>query len=470
VDSELALILRARLLIALELPGGPSEPEMRAAARALATEMRAAARALTAHPEDTLGARLVAGMLARHDALYGRPRLSVLALAHRAVGSDAAYASDLEAGYPHMYALVALVMADELELAERRYTAAVERAEQRGSLVGAGIALFQRALIRKRRGALSAAGNDARRALELATRTSENWLIMMAVAALVEVLVEQGDIDTAEATLERHGLAEGFHESPYFLSLALARSAARLAAQRPAEAHADAAAVVRIADALGLRNPIFGPGRSLAALALTALGRPAEARELAHDELAIAEAAELPSAIGTARRVLALATGGDAAVPLLRDAVGVLESAPVPLELARALADLGAALRRGGQRQAAREPLARALELAHRHGAVQLATTARTELHAAGARPRRIIRSGIESLTPSERRIAELAAAGLSNAEIAARLFITVKTAEHHLSTIYRKLGIRSRRELPAALDAAHRKTADVGPNRAPRN
>src|SRR3954469_13131022 len=130
-----------------------------------------------------------------------------------------------------------------------------------------------------------------------------------------------------------------------------------------------------------------------------------------------------------------------------------LASTPAPLELARALIDLGAALRRTGQRQTAREPLARALELAHRHGAALLAGAARSELNATGRRPRRAMRAGRDALTPSERRVAQLAAAGLSNADIAARLYITTKTVEHHLAAVYRKLSIRSRRQLPPALN-----------------
>jgi len=441
VDPELALILRARLLIRLELTDEPLEPEMRAAEQALAT-----------HPEDTLGARLLAGMLARHTALRGRPRQSVLALAYRAVADDDCYAADLEAGYPHTYGLTALALADELGLAERRLTQAADGAERRGSLVGAGIALFGRARVRARSGALALGSDDGRRALELATRTSEGWLIAMAAAALVEALTQRGEINAAEEALKQHGLTDTLSPNPYHYEVTLSRSLLRLAAGRPAAAHADAAAAGRFAETVDLRNPILAPWRSRAALALIALGRSAEAHELARKELAIADAADIPSAIGTARRVLALATGGDAAIPLLRDAVAVLDCAPAPVELARALTDLGAALRRAGRRQAAREPLARALELAHRHGATLLANTARTELLAAGARPRRVVRSGVDALTPSERRVAELAAAGLSNAEIATRLFITAKTAEHHLAAVYRKLDIRSRHQLPATL------------------
>jgi DNA-binding CsgD family transcriptional regulator len=72
----------------------------------------------------------------------------------------------------------------------------------------------------------------------------------------------------------------------------------------------------------------------------------------------------------------------------------------------------------------------------------------------AGARPRRIALSGRDSLTPSERRVTELATQGMSNKQLAQALFVTVRTVEMHLSNAYRKLGISSREELPAALGA----------------
>ena len=79
----------------------------------------------------------------------------------------------------------------------------------------------------------------------------------------------------------------------------------------------------------------------------------------------------------------------------------------------------------------------------------------RTELHATGARPRTVALRGAGSLTASERRVADLAADGLSNRDIAQTLYVTPKTVEVHLSNAYRKLEIASRRELPAALAAA---------------
>jgi DNA-binding CsgD family transcriptional regulator len=95
----------------------------------------------------------------------------------------------------------------------------------------------------------------------------------------------------------------------------------------------------------------------------------------------------------------------------------------------------------------------RAADLALRGGAIALSQRARTELAATGARPRReLLLSGPASLTPSERRIAELAAAGKGNREIVQGLFVTAKTVEYHLCNVYRKLGIERRRELADAL------------------
>jgi DNA-binding CsgD family transcriptional regulator len=118
----------------------------------------------------------------------------------------------------------------------------------------------------------------------------------------------------------------------------------------------------------------------------------------------------------------------------------------------RSLCELGAALRRSGQRADARGLLAGALELAARCGARPLATRAREELNAAGARPRRDWRTGIEALTPGELRVARLAAGGQTNREIAQALYVTLKAVEGHLARSYAKLGITGRPELPRAL------------------
>ena len=132
----------------------------------------------------------------------------------------------------------------------------------------------------------------------------------------------------------------------------------------------------------------------------------------------------------------------------LREAVALLAGSTMRVEHARALAALGRWLRLHRHAVEAREPLREALAVAARCGADGLAAEIRAELGAAGARPRTEALSGPDSLTPSERRVAALAADGRTNRDIAQELFVTPKTVEVHLSAAYRKLGIASRRGL----------------------
>ncbi|MGH3909386.1 MAG: helix-turn-helix transcriptional regulator, partial [Pseudonocardiaceae bacterium] len=179
----------------------------------------------------------------------------------------------------------------------------------------------------------------------------------------------------------------------------------------------------------------------------------AEARELAQAELELARRADVPRAIGVALRVCGVLADPHDRIELLEQSVAVLEPTPTRLELAHSLTELGAALRRTGGRVAAREPLRQALDLAHRCGATPLADRVRDEALAAGARPRRPWSTGVQALTPSELRVARLAAGPLTNRDIAQALFITAKTVSDHLSSAYRKLNISSRTELATALE-----------------
>ena len=137
---------------------------------------------------------------------------------------------------------------------------------------------------------------------------------------------------------------------------------------------------------------------------------------------------------------------------LLTEAVEVLTDAPWRLGLAGAWCDLGEVIGVAGRRSEAREPLHSALELAAACGAVALRDRARDALARLGDRPRELMFSGAEDLTASERRVAEMAAAGRSNREIAQELFVTPKTVENHLGRVYLKLGVKGRRELSGAL------------------
>ena len=196
---------------------------------------------------------------------------------------------------------------------------------------------------------------------------------------------------------------------------------------------------------------------------LHATGDAASAAREAESALGWARTSGTPGYLGQALTVSGLIRGGDEGLAQLHEAVAQLERSPARRELARSLIELGAALRRGGERRAAREPLRRALDIAAAGGLVATARRAQEELRVTGAKLRRAESSGLDSLTPSERRIVELATDGASNPEIAQALFVTVKTVEMHLGNAYRKLGINSRRELAALLPPEKLQGASTG-------
>jgi DNA-binding CsgD family transcriptional regulator len=195
------------------------------------------------------------------------------------------------------------------------------------------------------------------------------------------------------------------------------------------------------------RSPALFPYRSL--LALSGQVESAAALRLAAEELELARSWGAPGPLGRSLRTLGLLRDDR---ELLEESLAVLDGSPWRLEHARTLVELGAALRRAGQRRDAREPLHAGMELAHACGAAPLVARAREELLATGARPRRVVRSGVDALTASERRVARMAADGMTNRQIAQALFVTTRTVEVHLTHAYQKLDITRREELLPAL------------------
>ncbi|MCF3133978.1 AAA family ATPase [Streptomyces olivochromogenes] len=199
-------------------------------------------------------------------------------------------------------------------------------------------------------------------------------------------------------------------------------------------------------------SPVVTPWRTAAAECRLALGSPREALALAGEELRLARVWNTPRAVGRALRVLGLATGGRRGLELAEAAVGVLRTAPDGVELVTALIAQGRQLTAAGERARGRECLREAAERAERLGAVRLRTDAEEALRAGGARRSGTAHTGSGALTGSERRIAELAADGRTNTEIADLLHVARRTVETHLTSTYRKLGIRRRGELRGAL------------------
>ncbi len=376
----------------------------------------------------------------------------VAALAERALaGGRLIEEATAEAPHPY-FASVALTLAGRNESAERKLSATLDEALERGSARGFGHASAFRAWSRYRSGALFGAEADARAFLSLAGEPGWDLIRPMAVSALVDVLVERGELCAASAALAEWDAGPRAPGACTAQPLRGSRARLWLAEGRPADALAELTAYGRWEEEWGAANGIFVQWRSAAAIAHAALGETAKARALAREELQRTRRFGAPGAIGVSLGALGLLEGGERGIDLLREAVAHLERSEVRLEHARALVQLGGAIRREGRRSEAREPLRVGLDLAERLGAAVLAETARQELLAAGARPRRPLLTGLDSLTPSERRVAEMAASGQSNRQIAQSLFLTVRTIEMHLSNAYRKLAIGSREELSAAL------------------
>ena len=203
--------------------------------------------------------------------------------------------------------------------------------------------------------------------------------------------------------------------------------------------------------ALRIENPAFCPWRSRAALAQAALGRRVAGRELADEELDRARRYGAPSAVGVALRARALIEDGPAALELLAEAVAALAGSQARLSTPAHWSTTG---RRCAGRVPAATRARRCEKGSTRPGAAGRCRSprGRTPSSRRSAAPAQDARRRVEALTPSERRVADLAAGGMANAEIAQSLFVTVKTVETHLGRTYRKLDIPGRGGLAAAL------------------
>jgi DNA-binding CsgD family transcriptional regulator len=329
--------------------------------------------------------------------------------------------------------------------------ASIAQARATGDSSRLAVGLATRGWLALLRGDLDGAEGDAQTALAATKLPAPPMYRVMNGGLLVKTLVERGELDAAEEALAPFD-SNAESGSVIAAEVRFARGRLRIAQGRFGEGLDDFLAVGTLLTRATIICPGYVPWRSEAALAQLALGDRGSAEGLAEEELLLARAFGAPRALGVALRAAGVVAGGDRGVSLLREAIEAFERGDARLEWARARADLGAMLRRRNRRSEARELLREALDAADHVGARLLADYAETELRATGARPRRVVLTGLDSLTASERRIAELASGGLSNREIAQMLFVTARTVEGHLTSVFRKLRVQSREELPEAL------------------
>ena len=348
-------------------------------------------------------------------------------------------------------AVLTLIYCDRLELARRVVEEAIAHAVRTGSILGFAHYNLLRAEVALSRGALEEAEADARASIQSVRVTG---LAAQQVGVLVRVLVERGDLAAAQAVLDERRMTAEVNDAFHVKELLERRGRLRLAQGRTEDALADLLLAGERQLAFDMPNPATLAWRSQAAIAYHRLGERDRARALADEEVCLARGFGAERALGVALTAAGLVQG-DPGGELLEEAVRVLEPSGAQLELARALISRGAWMRRRGERVAARPLLERGLELARDCSAQPLLEQATEELASAGGRARNVLRRGRDALTPTELRVARLAADGLSNPEIAQAHFVTLKTVETQLGSCYRKLGIGSRRELADALEMA---------------
>jgi DNA-binding CsgD family transcriptional regulator len=265
---------------------------------------------------------------------------------------------------------------------------------------------------------------------------------------LVSALAERGALDEAA------GLLGTRRPATYDAALRHARARLALAAGDYERAAEDAKEAGRRHVAHGQANPAWSSWRATLALALAHAGRSTEAVAVADEAVALAAAFGAPTAHAIALHARCVSETDLERRAERAAAALALPAGPSALVRVRLQVELGSALVRLGSRVEARDVLRPAYAAADAAGAASLAAQARRALVASGLRPRGAATEGAAALTPRQRQICDLAAAGRSNREIAQALFLSVKTVETHLAAAYAKLGVAGRPALVAALAA----------------
>jgi DNA-binding CsgD family transcriptional regulator len=373
-------------------------------------------------------------------------------LAMRALADGRLLTEWLNDGY--VTAGCALTWSDRLAEAATMLDAGLDEAQRRGSAPMYLQMTWMRAEAALRAGDLGLAEDYAQRAFDMGRDLGVEHAPVM---WLPIVLVERGRVDEALPMFDSVRSDEETLGMSFGVIVLANRGRTRVAAGDHERGLADLRdAHRRMADG-GWSLSTLVDWVPAAVSALGRLGRAGEADELTARELDGAATSGAPRRHGLALATRGAFIGGEAGAAALGDAVEILDRCGARLEQARALVDLGVALRESGRRDAARQSLALGLDAAHRCGGWALAERARAQLVAGGARPRRSVLRGPDALTAAETRVARMAAGGLSNRQIAQALFVSAKTVEGQLSQAYAKLGIRSRAGLAAALSKGER-------------
>ena len=441
VDADSALMFEAEVECAAIILNGYGVSRLSASVR------QAARRAPV-----TAADRVALAVSAFCSSLSGPDLVAAGRLAERALGDGALLREQTAEGMAVKLAILALAFSGRSADAVREAGLLLEDARERGVAVAFAEGSMVRAVAHFVQGHISEAMADAQAAID--GEVNRDWHMAGVVPRSIRVacLVERGEL--VEAAAEARGAEAELIGCPgHDAWLSWARGRVLFAEGDTGGALDSFRLAGRLAQDADITNPEMIPWRTDAALAAFRTGDTEGGLRWLDDEERAGLAIQLPGTSVRVARVRALACPPGERIRSLEAAIPGLEPPGLELELARGLVDLAVARRQVGDRAASRDGLRRAVHLAHTLGATALERRARDELLASGARPRRAALVGINSLTPSEARIARLAAEGTGNRAIADLLFLTKGTVAWHLGRVYRKLGISSREELRTRLD-----------------
>ncbi|MGW5119137.1 helix-turn-helix transcriptional regulator [Streptomyces noursei] len=435
-DRELRTLVESVLLIV-----GADE-------KATIGAVRDRAARLTVPPGDTPAQRQMLAMTTVLTAMDGRDASATVDQARRALRVPGV---ELEP-WSLLSASFALTLADEIADAQYALDLMLQYGQANAAVWTYVLGLSTRALFHHGVGAFPDALADAQTAMEIIGEERWGDTAVLPRVALATALVDRGEPERAEQVLDgiKRGRLERFViEYHWYLA---ARAFARWARGDLQGALDLFLACGRSLEESRISNPAFLPWWAEGAVLLTLLGRPGKARELAAHGSELAERWGTNSSLGLARMARGVAAPGSTGIGHLTEAVALLGDSPARATEARAELLLGHAHLKADDPRAAREHLRAAAGLAQRCGALTLGDSARKLLVAAGGRVRRMTTSPLDMLTGMERTVADLAVTGASNRAIAESLFVTVRTIETHLTSVYRKLGVGGRTELSTVL------------------
>ncbi|MFI9046833.1 AAA family ATPase [Streptomyces sp. NPDC053427] len=435
-DRELRTVVESVLLIV----GADEKSTIRA--------VRDRAARLAVPPGDTPAQRQMLAMTTVLTAMGGRDAARAVNQARRALRLPSV---ELET-WSQLTSSFALTLADEIDDAQYALERLLQYGQGNAAVWTYVLALSSRAILHHSVGAFPDALADAQTAMEIIGEERWGDSAVLPRVALATVLVDLGDPERAEDVLDgiKRGRLDRFVIEYHWYLTARARARwARGDRQGALELFLECG---RSLEESAFSNPAFVPWWADAAILLASLDRPGQARELAEYGSELAARWGTPRGLGLARMAHGVAAPGKEGIDHLTASVALLADSPARALQARSEYLLGRALVHAGEQRAAREHLRIAGDLAQLCGAVALGAEARKLLVTAGGRIRNTTTSPLGMLTGMERTVADLAAKGVSNRSIAESLFVTVRTIETHLTSVYRKLGVARRTELAAVL------------------